>query len=412
MDIENRCLFRWLFFINFAVTLGFGVADAFFSVFVQGLGARGILLGSAIGFYAASKIIFSPFMGALSDRLGRKVIIVASLLLFTLVSLCYLSSTNLQVIILLRLMQGIGCAMFRPVIVSMVGENAPSRSRGTVVATFDMSFYGALSLGPLLGGILMDYWGFSGIFLLLTSLCTAALIVALSCIPATPTPATATRSPGLFAGATRLTQKPSALPGLLAFIFGRGWGIITIVSFLPLLLTSKLGLSGAQIGLIMAATTLVTTLFLRPMGKLSDRIPRPALIIMGGSMVSLLYLLIPLAQTFNQMFGLGIGIGFFSGVSQPACTALLVEEGVKFGTGFAVGTFNATLNLGLAVGPLIGALLESTAGLTAVFYSAGLLGFVAVAVFAMSMELSRPALHREVRLRETTRRQVRPGSPG
>jgi len=389
MLTENRPLFRCLFFINFAVTLGFGIADAFFSVFAQGVGARGLMLGAVLGFYAASKIIFSPFMGALSDRFGRRIIIVTSLSLFALISFCYLGSTSLPILVALRILQGISCAMFRPVILSLVGENAQVKKRGSVVATFDISFYSALSLGPLIGGILMDHWGFDGIFILLAGLCLSALVAALIYLPADHPKrrcATAPKVPEPFCNRAKATLRHSALPGLLVFIFGRACGIITFVSFMPILLSSKLGLSGAQIGMIMTSSTLVMTACLRPMGKLADSMSRPVLVIVGGTMVSLFYLLIPQADTFNQMVVLGVGIGLFSGLSQPASTSLLVEVGKRFGTGFAVGTFHASLNLGLTIGSIIGALLLASVGLTAVFYSAGLLGLLAVALFSLSIK--------------------------
>lgn len=391
MDTGNQNLFRVLFFVNFSITLGFGIADAFFSVFARGLGARGLILGAAIGLYATSKIIFSPFMGALSDRFGRKIIIVASLSLFFLVSLCYLQSTDPQLIIVLRMLQGIGCAMFRPVVLSLIGESAPAKNRGTAIATFDISFYAALSSGPLIGGIIMDRWGFNGIFYFLSSLCLLALFVALRYIPADRHQgAAAKRQRTSLLTATALNSTPqSALPGLLVYIFGRACGIITFVSFMPILLSSKFGFSGTQIGIIMASTSVIMTLFLKPMGKLADRMSRPALIIVGGGMVSVIYLLIPSADSFNQMLLLGIGIGLFSGISQPASTALLVEEGKRYGSGFAVGTFNASLNLGLTIGSLIGASLLISAGLSVTFYLAGLFGLFAVGIFAI-LTRSRP----------------------
>ncbi|EAT14856.1 MFS transporter [Desulfuromonas acetoxidans] len=386
MDKAHRWLFKGVFFINFAVTLGLGVSDAFFSVFAQSLGARGAILGAAIGFYAASKIVFSPFMGKLSDRFGRKRLIVISLMVFLLVSLLCLSITRVQTLIILRLMQGLGCAMFRPVVLSLVGETTLPHSRGKMVATFDMSFYGALSLGPLIGGIIMDQWGFDGIFVLLAGLCLAALLVAVLLIPTDDNTARTTTMPvsANRQARSRRSLQHSALPGLLVFIFGRACGIVIFVSFMPILLMSKLGLTGVEVGMVMASTSVVMTLCLRPMGKLTDRCSRSVLVMVGGTVVSLLYVLIPLATTFHQVLVLGMAIGLFSGLSQPASTALLVEEGQRFGTGFAVGMFNASLNLGFVVGPVLGALLLSSEGLSSVFYVAGLCGGLAVVLFSIT----------------------------
>jgi MFS family permease len=177
--MENKAQFRALFMVNFAITLGFGITDAFFTVYIQDLGARGIMLGLPIVFYSLAKIFFSPIMGSWSDRIGRRTLIITSLCLYSVISLCFLMTTNLAAISFLRLLQGIGCAMFRPILQSLTGELSPSGQRATIMGTFDISFYGALSVGPILGGVIKDLWGFEGIFAVLTLLCIIALCIAL-----------------------------------------------------------------------------------------------------------------------------------------------------------------------------------------------------------------------------------------
>ncbi|KAB0667595.1 MFS transporter [Oryzomonas japonica] len=380
--MKTRNLFRGLFLINFAITLGFGIADAFFSMYVFSLGARGLLLGLPLVFYSLSKVLFSPFMGAWSDRIGRRKIAAISLGLYLFVSVCYFFTTSLPLITVLRLLQGIGCAMFRPVVVSLVSDCSSARKRATVMGTFDMSFYGALSVGPVIGGILKDLWGFRGIFATLALLCILALAVALVCIPAQRVAPrqTGPGERGRFRDILDVTRH-STLRGLLAFIFGRACGISLLGAFLPIMLTTRLGLNGTRTGLVMASTSLVMTLLLRPVGMLSDRAPRKSLVVVGGTIVSLLYFLIPVAVGFSQILILGVGIGLFSVLSQPASTALLVEEGSRHGMGLTIGTFNAVLNLGFVSGPLLGAGLQNTLGLTAVFYAAGIMGLGAVAMF-------------------------------
>ncbi|QEM67703.1 MFS transporter [Geobacter sp. FeAm09] len=383
---ENRSLFRGLFLVNFAITLGFGIADAFFSLYVFSLGARGMLLGLPLVFYSLSKIILSPFMGAWADRIGRRKVAAVSLGLYLFVSVSYLFTTSLTLITLLRLLQGIGCAMFRPMVVSLVSECTCDKRRATVMGTFDISFYGALSLGPLVGGILKDLWGFRGIFATLALLCITALAVAFISIPShkdASSQPTHYETEHLW-GLLNITRH-SSLRGLLAFIFGRACGISLLGAFLPIMLTARLGLNGTRAGLVMASSTLVMTLLLRPMGMLSDRAPRKSLVVAGGTAVSLLYFLIPVAAGFSQILALAVGIGLFSVLSQPASTALLVEEGSRHGMGATVGTFNSVLNLGFVSGPLLGAGLQTTLGLTAVFYAAGVMGLGAVVLFMVNV---------------------------
>ncbi len=396
--METCKLFRGLFLINFAITLGFGIADAFFSMYVFSLGARGILLVLPLVLYSLSKILFSPFMGAFSDKIGRRKIASISLGLYLIVSLGYFFTTSLVLITIMRLLQGISCAMFRPLVASLVGESTTKEKRATVMGTFDISFYGALSAGPVVGGILKDIWGFKGIFAVLILLCIMALLVALFCIPAQRLqqnqPAEQNTASTCKCKTIVTMARQNSLRGLLVFIFGRACGISLLSAFLPILLTTKLGLSGTQTGLVMASSSLVFTLLLRPIGMLSDKTPRKFLVAAGGTVVSLLYFLIPVVSGFNQILFLGVGIGMFSVLSQPASTALLIEEGVRHGMGLTVGIFNSVLNLGFIAGPLFGAGMHYTFGLTSVFYTAGALGVVAVGLFMtapMSEDTSSPS---------------------
>ena len=382
--MENRTLFRRLFLVNFAITLGFGIADAFFSMYLYGLGARGIILGLPLVIYSVSKIALSPLLGGWSDRIGCGRAMALSLGLYLFVSVGYFCSSSLVAITALRLLQGASCALFRPVLLSLVGQCSSAQKRATAMGTFDISFYGALSLGPLLGGMIKDAWGFRGIFAAVSVLCILALAAALHTLPAQKVTGEE-REGGSGAGDWKELWKSSRhapFRGLLAFIFGRACGISLMGAFLPIALSTRLGLSGTQSGLVMASSTLVITLMLRPVGVLSDHAPRKMLVVVGGTVVSLLYFLIPAAPGFHQVLMLVVSIGLFSVLSQPASTALLVEQGSRHGMGLTVGTFNCVLNLGFVSGPLLGAVVQSAFGLSAVFHAAGVLGLGAVALFA------------------------------
>lgn len=380
--MQNRNLFRGLFLINFLISLGFGISDAFFPLFCQSIGGRGLLLGAAVGGYALSKIIFSPLMGNLADRIGRRPLVITSLLLYLLVSCLYLVTENLWIVVCLRLLQGASCAMFRPVVQALIADHATVEQRGTVMGSFDISFYAALSLGPVIGGIIMDHGGFHGLFGVLILCSLAALILAVITIPRRMPPSVepvrASPPPALWI----LGWQGGTLQGLLLFIFGRACGITACATFLPILLSSKLGLSGVRVGVIMAAATLVMTVLLRPLGKFADKVPRRLLVICGGTVVPVLYMLLPVAADFTQALGVTLGIGAFSALSQPAASALLAEEGQRLGMGTSIGTFHAYLNLGFVAGPLLGSLLQATTGLQGVFIAIGLIGLCSVLGFA------------------------------
>ncbi|RTR29352.1 MFS transporter [Shewanella atlantica] len=377
--------FQILFVINFIVTLGFGISDTFFSVYVFELGGRGVLLALPLISYSVAKAVFSPFMGRCSDTFGAEKIMLVSLTLYLLVSVLYLVSTNLFILAISRLLQGVACAMFRPVIVSLVSESAIKEKRSSVMGTFDISFYAALSFGPVVGGYMKDQLGFPAIFLNLMLLSILAILICGCCVRDSSPRVVATHSKrNKQSSLIQPIIRSRNLRGLLAFIFGRASCISLTGAFLPIILTEELKLSGTQTGIVMASSCLTITLLLRPMGMLADRVSHALLIILGGISVSIIYLIIPATVTFNQMIFATILLGSFSALSQPACTAMLIEEGMHYGTGNTVGIFNGAMNLGFIFGPIFGAFILSVFGIDAVFYAAGGIGVSTILLFTVN----------------------------
>ncbi len=383
--MAHRNHFQILFVINFIVTLGFGISDTFFSVYVFELEARGVFLALPLIAYSVSKAIFSPFMGRYSDTFGPEKIMLISLALYLLVSVLYLVSTNLFVLAISRLLQGVACAMFRPVIVSLVSASTIKEKRSSVMGTFDISFYAALSFGPVIGGYMKDQLGFTAIFSGLVLLSLLAIVLCGCCVRESSTHVGSIHSSrNKQSSLIQPIIRSRNLRGLLAFIFGRACCISLTGTFLPIILTEQLKLTGTQLGIVMASSSLTITLLLRPMGMLADRVSHTLLIILGGISVSVTYLIIPTTITFTQIIFASTLLGLFSALSQPASTAMLVEEGTQYGMGNTVGIFNGAMNLGFIFGPIFGAFILSGFGIDAVFYSAGIIGVSTILLFAFN----------------------------
>ena len=102
-------------------------------------------------------------------------------------------------------------------------------------------------------------------------------------------------------------------------------------------MSADLQFSNTQIGVIMASGTTLTVFFLGPFGKISDRLNRRVLVAIGGGAAALLTFLLPFAVKFCHLLILSSLIGFFSALSLPSSSALLVEEGNRYGMGKTVG---------------------------------------------------------------------------
>jgi len=377
-EVQKRA-YRGLFLINFMISLGFGIVDPFFPVYAVSAGATGFHIALIFSGYAVAKMFMSPLIGWWSDSRGRRDLIIAGLCTCLAVSLCYLFISGPLALIVLRIIQGIGAALVRPTSLAFIGDMAPARREAQTMGTFDISFFSAQAVGPVIGGVVKDVTGFPGVFLSLAVLCLFSLLSALFFVTISPNNASDNmdRTRPYLSG----HRTGRMLIGLSGFILTRSFSIALFAIFIPIFMYDSLKLSGLEMGIIMGAGTVVTALLLRPMGSVSDRLSRRWLVICGGSMTALLTLFLPLAQSFGHLLALSVGIGIFRAVSLPASSALLVQEGNLYGMGLAMGIFNGAMNLGTVLAPLAGGFALGFFGINTIFYGAAFLGLIGIVFF-------------------------------
>ena len=130
-------------------------------------GADAILLNWVVnGFLLAAAIFAVPF-GRICDIHGRKKIFTYGIILFTVASfLCALAPSTLSLIVF-RVFQGIGSAMIFVTGLAILTSVFPPHERGKAIGINVAAVYVGLSLGPVLGGILINYLGWRSLFFLM-----------------------------------------------------------------------------------------------------------------------------------------------------------------------------------------------------------------------------------------------------
>jgi len=164
--------------------------------------------------------------------------------------------------------------------------------------------------------------------------------------------------------------------GILWFRFVNAFLRGSVMSFLPILGNSKLGLNGFQIGLAVSTGVLVTSFLQYPCGRLADRFNRKTLILAGNLLYVCTLALFPLAPNFRWLLAISFFSGVLAALPLPAATALIVEEGKKYGMGSLIALFNVAMSMGLGAGPLVCGLVYDAFGLSYVFYLATILGII------------------------------------
>src|SRR5260221_1236504 len=141
------------------------------------------LLQWVIGAYMLAQAAVIPLSGWISDRFGAKRVYVISLVLFTLGSaLCGLAQSG-EMLIVTRILQGLGGGMLMPIGMAVLFRLTPPERRGQIFGLFGLPLMVAPALGPLLSGYLIEFADWRLIFFINVPLCAVALFLCLRALP-------------------------------------------------------------------------------------------------------------------------------------------------------------------------------------------------------------------------------------
>ncbi|MGB9176567.1 MAG: MFS transporter, partial [Methanoregula sp.] len=127
--------------------------------------ADAVTLGWITSAYIIAAAVFIVPFGRYADIIGRKKIFLAGLLLFTIASLFCAFAPSEEILIGFRFLQGIGGAMLFATSVAIVTQVYGPGERGWALGITIATVYAGLSIGPFLGGMLTDHFGWPSIFL-------------------------------------------------------------------------------------------------------------------------------------------------------------------------------------------------------------------------------------------------------
>jgi DHA1 family tetracycline resistance protein-like MFS transporter len=147
-----------IFITIFIDMLGFGIIIPILPVFTKELGAENYQVGLIAMSYPIMNFLFAPFWGSLSDSFGRRPIILGSVLITGLAYLLFGQTTNLWLLLLSRVLAGIGSAnlsVAQAYIADITTPQERAKSMGMIGAAFGLGFI----IGPTIGGYLKSISG-------------------------------------------------------------------------------------------------------------------------------------------------------------------------------------------------------------------------------------------------------------
>lgn len=217
--------------------------------------------------YLLALTLLAPLAGRLGDSIGRRRVLLAGLVMFTLASALTAAAPTLGWLLAARAFQGAGAAVMMALAVAFVADLVPAMDRGRGMGLIGTMSAAGTTLGPALGGLLLATQGWRSIFMVNLPLGLAALWLAFRHLPADAVvPGVRANKHGLLA----LCRVPAvavslAMTALVSMV------MMTTLVVGPFYLARSLQLGAGAVGLALAAGPLVAALSGIPAGMLVDR---------------------------------------------------------------------------------------------------------------------------------------------
>jgi len=362
----------------FSSMLGAGIIAPLLPLYAENLGASGIWIGIIFSSFSITRAIFMPLFGWLSDRNGRKFFICMGLLSYSVVSLGYIWADGVVRLTLVRLLHGTAGGMIFPIAQAYVGDISPVDEEGRWMGYFNAAFLLGFGFGPLMGGAVTEHFGMNVAFSAMGGLNLLAFLIAALFLPDSKRGKMRAGHVSSFRQMSTSGTSRGLFCYRLAFALGRG----TFTAFLPIFAGLSVGLSPGLIGTVLGVNILLMSLFQVCAGRIADRLSRRLLVVIGGLILVPFLAFIPSTRSFWQLLGLCALGGLGGAVSLSAASALMVEEGRRFGMGSAAAMFTVAMSIGMAIGPILSGLIVDLSGVEWAFYLATILTFAGTVLFA------------------------------
>ncbi len=343
------------------------------------------LAGEAIGMLVADAPV-----GWLLRRLPQKSAMLLGGGLTALAVLATAVAPNLAVVVALRVLAGVGLALFGIARHAYLAHATRGQGRGRVIAVFGGVTRLGLFIGPAVGGAVATLFGLRSPFVLYAALCFVALLLVVRFLPRAdrrlePPTAQGARKALVAAGPV---LRDAGIGQLLGQMTRAGRKVL-----IPLFASEVLGLGAFDVGLIVSLSGMVDMLMFYPAGWLMDTRGRkhaivPCFLVMGLGM-----LLVPFTTGFSTLLAAALLVGLGNGIGSGTMMTLGADLAPEAATGEFLGLWRMIGDAGMVGGPL---LVGAVAQFTTLGLSAGAVALVSAAAagwFALRVPetLSRPA---------------------
>lgn len=347
----SRSSIAVLSFSMIVVMLGFGMVMPIFPFYIEALGVGGSELGVLMAVAALTEFLFAPIWGAISDKIGRKPILVLGLIGYFLSLLFMGLARSYMMLLIVRAVSGVLSSAVLPTAMAYVSDVTSDDDRADGLGILGSAMGLGVIIGPGLGGLLGSE-NVSLPFFVSSALSLTAAVLVFITLPES-----------LQASAETKIQIQSPLKGLRDALTGR-FGVLFFLAFLlsfgltnfeaifGLFVSGKFGYGPERVGVILmvvgVASTLGKGLLTGPMTRSfgEDNVIRGSLLAGAICFALLLY-----ARTYPMILAATALFILSKTLLRPSILSV-ISKNTKMGQGAILGLSNSFMSLGRIIGPI------------------------------------------------------------
>lgn len=325
-------------------------------------GATPALIGLAIGAYGLTQAVLQIPFGILSDRIGRRPVIYAGLVVFALGSLLAAQADSIWGVIAGRILQGAGA--ISAAVMALLSDLTREQNRTKAMAMIGMSIGLSFAVAMVAGPLLTRAYGLSGLFIATAGLAVVGLGLVAFAVPKA-SGALVHRESGVARQALRPTLRNGELLRLNAGIFILHAILMSSFVALPLAYVDRAGLPKEQHWWVYLTALVISFFAMVPFIIYGEKKRQMKRVLVGAITVLML------TEVFFWAFGYGLvplvvgTVVFFTAFNllEASLPSLVSKVSPAGGKGTAMGIYSTSQFLGAALGGILGGWLYSHGGL-------------------------------------------------
>ncbi|GIP25776.1 multidrug resistance protein 2 [Paenibacillus sp. J23TS9] len=357
----SKSAFPLLLLNMFLAMLGTGLVIPILPDLLKEFGAGGQAAGYLVSCFGLTQFLFSPIAGNLSDKYGRKPMIVVGLMLFALSNLLAAFAGDLSLLFVSRLIGGIGSAALVPSIMAYVADITTDDQRSKAMSWLGASMSSGFIIGPGVGGLLAEF-GIKGPFYASACIGLLAMGCSLKMLPESLSPEirlmrqqSIERRESVFRELALSVKSRYFI--LLLIVFASTFGLTHFEAIFPLFVVQGYGFTTRDIAILITVCSLIGTfnqvvLTNRITQRFGEKRIISAMLLLSA--VSLVFLLF--SGNFYYVMFVTMLFFTFNNILRPTINTMLSKEAGEE-QGFVAGMNNAYMSLGNIFGPAMAGIL-------------------------------------------------------